>query len=154
MIKKHEMPDEVLVTKRTMEDVFRYQEKLRKLLEELITEKRALDTTEVDDYYYLVGHATMGLGVSKILKISDPEYIELGNVEYFARWMGRQKTTPVQVTEEGSSKNHHIHISMLWEVLLCGLFAIFPLAIEKSASMSRESDATAGGDAYGFDPQF
>jgi hypothetical protein len=96
----------------------------------------------------------MGLGTSKMLKVSIPEFIELGNTEYVARWMGRQKTTPVLVTEMGSSVTHHVSIHILWEVLLCSLFEIFPIAIEKSASMSRESDATAGGDAYGFDPKF
>ena len=152
MIKKQVAPDEILVTKRTMEDVFRYQEKLRKLIEELIEENRPLDTLEIDDYYYLIAHSTMGLGVSKMIKLNVPDSIELGTCEYVARWMGRQKTIQVPVTLPGSLVTHILPIRQLWEPLLYSLFEVFPLAIEKSASMSRESDATLGGDAYGFNP--
>lgn len=154
MSKNKENSDEILVTKRTMEDVFKFQEKLRKLLESLILENRCLKPDEIDDYHYLIAHALLGQGVSKVFRIETPSgFIDLGTVEFMARWMARQTKTPVNITLPGSVQTHHIIIKFLWEKLLDYFFEIFPSAIEKSASMSRESDATIGGDGYRFDPK-
>jgi len=156
------MDEEKLITKRTFEDVLNAQEELRDTLESLVKENRCLIPEEKSLFMRQLAHATMGLGREHdfLLKICDWYDVEcLGNVEHWARQLAMKnknysifkRPDPNNMGE--TQKDYEVPISKLWDALLYGFFDVFPLALDRASSMSKEHDNTGGGEPYEFRPK-
>lgn len=145
--------EENLVQKLTFEDCLRNQQKLRKLLMELIHNDRCLNDSEIDVFNDILGRATFGLGSHKAFIVFTPEigFCELGNVESFARWLGRQRKNQVVIKRDGRADLPPLGIGYLWERLLNLLDGVFAESLNLAASMSKEREKSQGGTGYEFD---
>jgi hypothetical protein len=151
------------VVKATLEAVFLAQERLRKHLDVLIEDDRCLnDTDERDIFMREMAYSTLGLGTDHKIQISVPDHCGLRkDVETIGRWLAYQNSNMVYVPMELFDRNYHISgkqepkipIRVLWTVLRDNLFSIFPLALDKAASMSKERDETSKGKGYVIDEQ-
>ena len=122
------------------------------MLEILIQDNRALTDEERTVFFEELGRATYGLGSTVRFRIYMPELIDVGTVESAARLIASERDALVCLPREGLPYSSGIEIRVLWKRLLQLLFFVFPLALEKSSTMSKEYDAGAGGGGYDFDP--
>jgi len=145
--------------KATMEACFTCQEKLRKHLDNLIEKNRPIkDATERDLFMREFVYSTLGLGLSQKISYKLPSKditLIRNNLEVYARWLSYQKTSMVKVpvflySNEFGMKNevYDVEIKDLWECLLDNLFSVFPLAIDRACSMSKERDEQQRGKGY------
>jgi len=140
------------VIKPTFSAVHQAQESLRVFTEKLIHENRPLATDERANYYNLIASATLGLGVVRDLRIYIGNKIfRFGNVEYYARWLGTlTKNRGCIPSDMGNPPSETIDISVFWSKLLDELFHIYPLALDKAISMSKENTDTQHQQIKGF----
>lgn len=131
---------EFSVTKPTFSAVHQAEEELRVFLEELIQGNRSLSPDERERYYNLLASATLGLGVGRDFRIFIGHKIyRHGTVESCARWLGTQKENMVCIPGDmGNPPSQKIAISIFWSKLLDELFHIYPLALDRAISMSKE----------------
>ena len=148
------MTEDKLVLRATFSDVLDSQERLRSIISRLAAENRCLTVDEQSEFFREFAHATYGLGRDAPFKIFiDHDIYSLQNVEFAGRWIATRTSTRVQIPNVfGSDFSPFIDISVLWLRLLELLFLVFPIALDRSSSMSKERDATGGGQGYEFDP--
>jgi len=132
-----------IVFKPTFEAVESMQQQFRRHLEQLIRENRPLkDETEKTLFYKELSHSTLGLGTFKDYVIYLDRVYRFGNVESTSRWLAGQTTKDVAIPgDKGNPDSPSVEISVLWTKLLELLFFVFPNALDKSISMSREAEA-------------
>lgn len=135
------------VLRATFESVISNQERLRKHLDELISENRPLrDEKERELFMRELSYSTLGLGFEYVVTYYHEKtgaFIRK-DVETTARWLSYQTSSDVDVPLELYSNDRTkivVPISELWMVLRNNLFTVFPLALKTSVSMSREQDA-------------
>lgn len=155
--------NEQLIVKRTFEDTLNAQEELRDTLESLIKEKRCLKKNERGIFLRQLAHATMGLGreIPFSINLSDDQWFtlsdEYGNVEFFARNLAMNNKDTVSIRKKhsikGEFKTFEEPIDKFWSSLLVSLFEVFPLALDRASAMSKEYEATGGGEPYEFNPK-
>jgi hypothetical protein len=157
MNENREKPD-IQIIKRTFEYTLQQQEELRDTLMTLIKEDRCLSEKERSPYFQQLSRATIGLGRDIPYSVEIEANCgkeKLGSVEYMARFLGMQSKTPVQFSRLNSitQKRYMVEVPIgkLWEALLYDLFAAFPLALDRSSSMSKEHEQQQGGESYGFE---
>lgn len=142
--------NEQLIIKRTFEDTLNAQEELRDTLEELMDKNRCLSKKERGIFIRQFARATFGLGRDELFTFqvneNEPE-TDFGTVEYIGRFLA-MKTKNILIVN-----GKKIPISRFWERLLYCLFNVFPLALDRASSMSKEYDATGGGQPYEFKPK-
>ena len=127
------------LSKPTFEAVKQAQNGLRVLLLKLIDENRALNKKEQKQYFDLIAYSTLGLGTVTQFKIFNDRIYTMKNIECAARWLGIQTKNKISFPGElGSEDSDPIAIKLFWQRLLEYLFQIFPLALDKSISMSKE----------------
>jgi len=136
------------IVKATLEAVFQAQEKLRKHLGLLIEENRPLkDNAERDLFFRELTYSTLGLGKNLIVQYNvKNSYIGLRkDVETVARWLAYQQTeivyVPLELFKTESLDNRGkigVEIKDLWHMLLEHFFSVFPLAIDRATSLSKE----------------
>ena len=131
----------------TLEDTFQNQEKLRNKLDELECENRPVsDEKERKQLFDLIAHGTLGLGVQRSdpIPFPDGQIRFIKNIEKAIRYVLYIKNT--KITKEdmffifNDEAHFDIEISFLWNALKFELFAIFPEALNKAASMSKERE--------------
>lgn len=132
-----------IVFKPTFEAVENIQQQLRRHIENLAKENRCLKGEEEKTLFYKeLSHATLGLGTFKSFTIEIDRMYRYGNVESIARWLADQTQNKISIPgEEGKKKSPEIDISIGWKKLLELLFFVFPVALDKAISMSRETEA-------------
>jgi len=153
-------PKTRVVVKGTFEATLSAQEMLRKKIIELRDENRALaDEDERSLFMRLVAHGTLGLGTNHIISIQIPNSGGTGIRECFEktiRWAAKQTTNKVFIPHnlsklfaKGEYNNQpNSDINIIWDVILDGCFSVFPLALDKAMSMSKERDERHGDDEY------
>jgi len=131
----------------TLEDTFQNQEKLRENLDELERENRPIkDEEERKKLFDLIAHSTFGLGVQKSdpIPFPDGKIRFIKNIEKTTRYILYIKDTQIKKEDLFFIFNEEIHtnieIKFLWNALKFELFAIFPEALNKAASMSKERE--------------
>lgn len=141
------------ISKYTLEAVFSAQESLRKHLEILIENNSPIsDSDERDLYMREITYATLGLGVREKVRFFQqpgPGWIDFGTVESFARYLAYRKDNPVIIkVGQMGVKSQPIPIRELWAQLQSKLFSIYPLAIDRACSMSKEREERSGESEY------
>ena len=150
------------IIKGTFEATLSSQERLREKLDALIEENRPIkDSVERSEFMRLLAHATLGLGTNQEIRYHIPNGYEPSfcsirrDFETTARWLAYQKTNVVHVPmelysgkRETDEKIVDLPIKFLWQVLLENLFSIFPLALDRSMSMSKEKDENIKSSGY------
>jgi len=140
------------IVKPTFEAVLNAQERLRAKLNELIKENRCLkDEKERLEFMQLLAHATLGLGVNQIVKLNATAAVCIReNVEVTCRWLASQKENVVLVPLclYKSKPYCKAAIHFLWQCVLDNLYYVFPLALDKSISMSKEKDEAVQTKGY------
>lgn len=143
------------IIKPTFEAVLNSQERLRVKLETLIKEDRCLtDENERSEFMRLLSHATLGLGINqKVWFISSYGGHIRSNVEVTGRWLAAQtkNVVPVPLELYKNKPQFKTSIHLLWQCFLDNLYFVFPLALEKSISMSKEKDETTSSKGYVVD---
>ena len=127
----------VRVLRATFERVLTCQEELRKKIDELANDKRPLrKADELDKFMELLARSTLGLGTNSNIRIDGGNGVRvIKSVERFARWLAYQEGSEVDVGDVSPIK---IGIGSAWEHLRDGLFDVFPIALERAASLSAE----------------
>ena len=129
------------LVKMTFEAVLTAQEEFRKKLDVLIKENRPIrDEDERDLFFSLLAHSTLGLGVNQKYSIYLDRYYSVGNIESAGRWLAYETDVMIQtpkIFNEGMV-TPETPISFFWEELRNQLFYVFPMALDKSMSMSKE----------------
>lgn len=122
----------------TFEDVLVFQEKMRKKLDTLIAENRPLNgKKERDEFMGILARSTLGLGTNVYVQASSSGGVhDLGSVEVAARWLAYQEEKKIKLVGAFSSSN--IEIGELWGILRDALFRVWPLALDRSTSISAE----------------
>jgi len=121
----------------TFEDVLVFQEKMRKKLDMLIAENRPLNgETERDTFMEILARSTLGLGGKTMVSVGVAGAYDLGSVEEAARWLAYQEKKKVKL--EGPFHPSDIEIGKLWKILRSTLFRVWPLALDRSTSISAE----------------
>lgn len=134
------------VVKATMEAVFQAQEQLRKHVTELSSNNRVIrDESERDLFFRELAYATLGFGVDEIID-NIPGINEI-DVETLARVLA-MKTDTKFVDEK---YNTEITIGEAWSILLSALFSVYPIALSKAVSMSKERDEQTKSKGYVVD---
>ena len=136
-----------IVFKPTFEACESMQQQLRRHLETLIKENRPLENEEERTLFYKeLSHATLGLGTYKVFNIQlDQGMFRYGNVESIARWLAGQTNNMVVIPGDcGKINSPPTEIKILWRKLLDLLYFVFPNALDKSLSMSREGESPQG----------
>jgi len=146
--------EENLIVKATFEDCLNAQERLREKINELAKKNRCLTEGEREDFFRELAHSTYGLGITKAFRIFiENKIYTLGSVESVARWIASQDKNKLCIPGEfGNPPSPEIDISILWQRLLDLLYSVFPIALDRSSSMSKERDASTGGMGYDFNP--
>jgi len=155
------MESEKEISKYTLEAVFQAQESIRKHLDDLIKENRALKNIEERDTFFReLTYSTLGLGIDKRVTHLVKGYLGIrADVETFGRWLADQYSNKVFVPMElyksiGDSekaKQNEVPISELWQVLKDNLFSVFPLAIDRACRMSKEREEKSGISEFDID---
>ena len=154
-----------VVVKGTFEAVLGAQEMLREKLIELRDENRPIhDETERSAFMRLIAHSSLGLGTNHLIRLHIP--LEHGggtgirdHYEKVVRWAAKQTSNQVYIPVElqhlyakgDYDRPGNIDISLLWDVLLDACFSVFPLALDRAMSMSKERDERTGDDEYEVD---
>jgi len=135
-----------IIFKGTFEAVDNSQQQFRRHLETLIKENRPLkDEEEKTLFYRELSHSTLGLGVFKVYNIQLERMYRFGNVESTARWLAGQTDKMVVIPGDcGKVDSFPVKIKVLWEKLLDLLYFVFPNALDKSISMSKEGESFSG----------
>jgi len=107
------------------------------------------DDNETALFYRELTYATLGLGVKEPFVINVHPRLgreEWGTVEYQARSIARMKENQLVVRRHITSSIKEddvvIPIRALWDVLLQGLLAVFPKALDRATGLSREQDSS------------
>jgi len=130
---------EFSVTKPTFSAVYQAEEELRVFIEKLIEENRPLTPDERKHYYNLLASSTLGLGVGRDFRIFIDTIFRFGTVESTGRWLGQQTENMICIPGDmGNQPSNKIPIGVFWSKLLDELFHIFPLALDRAISMSKE----------------
>jgi len=119
----------------TYNDIAEAQDKLRHLIDRLITEKRPLQNDkERERFIKLVRDATFGMGTETSLIVRGRQRTyNLKHMQHAAYWLAYQKDTPV-LFDGGEA----IEIEKLWRELRDRFFIVFPNALAMAARMSQE----------------
>ena len=148
------------IVKPTFEACLNAQEQLRVKLNELINENRCLkDENERSEFMRLLAHATLGLGVNERIDLSATYGLYIrNNLEITARWVADQTSNKIYVPFQLSAYNIHdqrqkpnFKIVAVWRAILRGLYSVFPIALDRAASMSKEKEDTAQSKGYQID---
>jgi len=134
-----------IVFKPTFMAVESMQQQLRRHLESLIAENRPLhDEAEKTLFYRELSHSTLGLGICRDFRIYLGNKIyRHGNIESSARWIASLTSSDAVIPGDmGNPASIKVSISVFWKKLLDELFFIFPMALDKSISMSREGESS------------
>ena len=140
------------LVKATFEAVLNAQEQLRKQLDIFIKENRPIkDEKERELFFSLLAHSTLGLGLNQKFSIyAGNRYYSVGNIESAARWLAYETDSKIQ-----SPKNYNegditpeTPINIFWEELRNQLFTVFPEALNKSMSMSKEKSESPQTTGY------
>ena len=129
------------LVKATFEAVLNAQEQLRKKLDVLIKENSPIkDEEERNLFFSLLAHSTLGLGVNKKYILYVDRYYSVGNIESAARWLAYETDANIQTPENYNDRavSPKTPISFFWTELRNQLFFVFPEALNKSMSMSKE----------------
>ena len=137
----------------TMEAVRQAQEKLRVHLDELAAHNRPI-TTETERQSFLAEwvYSTLGLGVNHGVHIVDGLILSGGaSIEVIARWASYLSTNEVMLPLELFTRSETVPISRIWVTIRNCLFQIYPLAIERSCSISKEYEPNSERGGYEID---
>lgn len=135
-----------IIIKPTFEACLSSQERLRLKITELIDTNQPIQSEEErSEFIRLLAHSTLGLGTfKKFIIILDQTY-HFGNVESTARWLAIQTQNKVIIPGDMQRANSPPYdIKFFWEKLLELLFSVYPEALQKSISMSREGESMPG----------
>lgn len=145
------------IVKATLEATFGAQERLRKHLDVLIEENRPLkDSAERDLFLRELTYSTLGLGKDFQINLNIPgEYLGIRkDLETVGRWLAYQQTKEVWVPMDlyknlyRNSREKNVEIKFLWRMFLENLFTVFPHAIDRAMSLSKEQ--SEGQKSKGF----
>lgn len=139
------------IIKPTLSAVLHAQEQLRKHISMLIKENRPI-ANEKERALFLRewNYATLGFG-----KDYDVEYSIQGidgpadrhGTDYFARVMSMRANKEKEYHQRGDlmrpANDVIVPISFHWKALLSGAFEVFPYAIDRASSMSKEQETTS-----------
>ena len=144
-------PPQAQIVRPTMEGVRQAQERLRWRLDQLIMQNRPVES-EVERRRFLTewSYATLGLGVNMhTIHVVDSLILSPStNIEVIARWAVYLDAAVVTLPRELFSEAKTVPISMVWRTLRNSLFSVFPLAIERSCSISKEYEPTTERGGY------
>jgi len=147
------MSEERRVLKSTFEDCLDSQERLRAIITQLAQENRCLNVDEQGEFFRELAHATYGLGREKRFNIFIDGVVNMSNVEAASRYIATRTSNKVCIPGEyGNDTSPPVDISILWDRLLLLLYDVFPAALDRSSAMSKERDASSGGESYSFKP--
>lgn len=120
----------------TYTDVCNAQDKLRKMIDVFIQEKRAIQNiNERERFIFFLREATRGLGTQhKILFKGEKQTYDFGHAEHFAYILAYETEQQVTIQQTGEK----IPIEKLWITLRDALFHIFPYAVTMSTQISHE----------------
>lgn len=135
------------IIKATLSAVLNAQEQLRKHIMQLIEENRPLkDENERALFIKEWNYATLGFGKDFEISFSVEEFTHSSthNTDYFARYLSIENRNEITYHRKEIIHNKEITvnkpISFHWNHLLHGAFEIFPYAIERATSMSKEQE--------------
>jgi hypothetical protein len=126
----------------TFEDVKKDQKKLREKLDELIKENRPIkdekERTLLLDV--LIPNATLGLGTfqSHTFQFPFQGSGNFDNLEYWIRRICYLDSSIVPRLFLHDNQKQEIPIKFIWEKLRDELFLVYPMALNKAASISKE----------------
>lgn len=144
------------IKKLTFEAVQSAQELLRQKLNELIDEQRCIkDEEERTLFMKLLGFSTLGLGLNVHVSMVTKSHVGFRtNVEWVARWACSQKTNfvyvPIDLARPIYQDNAEPNAEMtdVWKTILHYLYTVFPKALDKSMSMSKERESKSGDTSF------
>lgn len=138
----------------TMEAVRQAQEKLRWHLDQLIEQNRPIASeTERSDFLTEICYSTLGLGVNHNARVVDGLIMNsTTSVETVARWACYLTTNEIILPSElFTTGGGRASISRVWMTIRNCLFEVFPLAIERSCSISKEYEPNSERGGYEID---
>lgn len=128
----------------TFEDTKKAQETLRKKIHELRLKNRCIKDEEERTLMLgtYIPNATLGIGILKSheFQLPDGNVASFDNIEY---WMRKLCLVTKNILPKGfihSNQESEIPISFAWEKLEEELFLVYPMALNKSISMSKERE--------------
>ena len=145
---------------------------LRRHVKQLIEENRCLQSEDEREYFHFIfPYCTLGLAVNTpIIKFLHHSYNEKGekvsgflaletHLEAFARWLADRSDNLVRFTDTGiyygkgteETVYYDMEIKNLWNMLLNGLYRVFPIAIQRATSMSKGIEEKTGDKGYSID---
>lgn len=117
----------------TFEDVSQAQDKLLKIVDRCIQEKRCLKKSERKNFFRKYRWATLGVDSKMNINIQgEKKSYNLGHVGHAAYWLAYQQQNVVSMGDE------QIEIQVFWKKLRDKLFYIFPVALRMAVKMSKE----------------
>jgi len=117
----------------TFLDVGDAQEKLRKIIDDCITNNKTLEENQREKFIKLLRLSTLGLGKDfKFIFSTNKGRFDIGHVHHAACWLAYQTDTTVDI--EGNP----FQIKELWYYLRDYLFFVFPHADTLSTKISQE----------------
>ena len=144
----------------SLEACFQSQEKIRKHLDELEQGNRPLkDQSERDTFFRELTFSTLGLGRDLKVKYFHHSILLIRtDLETFARWLAYRKENPVATPlflrrpdGNATSETFPVEIKDLWSTLRDHLFSVFPAAIDRASSISKETEASTKSKGYKFE---
>ena len=139
------------LSKPTFEACFGCQEELRKFINKHTETNTPVSTTnERDKFFALLASSTLGEGSSMLFSVLIGEKIySIKSVELAARWLADQTEPSIFIPGRfGNRASPVVDISILWRALLEHLYLIFPVALSKALSMSKEDTRNKQSDGY------
>ena len=144
----------------SLEACFMAQEKMREHLDVLEEENRPInDKTERDKFFRELTYSTLGLGRDLKVKYFHHSILLIRtDLETFARWLAYRKENPVATPlflrrpdGNATSETFPVEIKDLWSTLRDHLFSVFPAAIDRASSISKETEASTKSKGYKFE---
>ena len=122
----------------TFEDTLRRQNHFRRMLEQLIEEKRTLRDDEKEIYLENLFKSLITAGTSHIIyyRLNNMKLIPLGPFIYFAEKMAYQRKPYILIRYNGYI--YKIPIEEVWKTILDYSLKLFPLALWNALRLSAE----------------
>ena len=143
------------IAKLTFEAVQSAQEQLCAKLYELIEEKRCIKNVEEKNLFMkLLGYATLGLGTNTKALLSTSGGVKFRvNVEWVARWSANQTENRVFIPQDlnlpvSGDSTPNAEMVDVWKCVLHYLYNVFPKALDRSMSMSKERESKTGESSF------
>ena len=147
------------IVKYTLEAVFSAQERLRKHLDQLIKENRPIkDENERDRFFRELTYSTLGLGAveTEFMTPGSGRMFYVLNLDGFVREftyyndkiVSKEYIGNDHANTKSTDNNTSLPISEMWNLIKMHLFAIFPKAIDRATSISKETSDKGKSTGY------